>query len=79
MLNTVEVALEIKKYSAKAITIYLLPAESFERFKTEEFKWYMPRTKAKLLDFIVVYSSLEEAVQKVQKITEFMRENGMHF
>ena len=77
MINSVDVALEIKKYSSKAITIYVLPASERNQFLNTKLKWNDPRTKNKLLDFLVAYEAPEEAAVKIARIVQFMSENAI--
>lgn len=77
MINSVNIALEIKKYNSKAMTVYVLPESEREEFLTTKLKWNDPKTKNKLLDFLVTYDTTEEAVTKITKIVEFMSENAI--
>ncbi len=77
MVNSVAVALEIKKYNAKAMTFYVLPSDEREDFLTTKLKWSDPRTQNKLLDFLVTYDTVDEAVNKITSIVEFMIENAI--
>ncbi len=79
MLNSVDVALEIKKYNTKAITIYVLPKEDEEEFLTAKLQWNDKRTKNKLLDFLVSYDTVDEAVDKIVRIVDFMEENAIFY
>ena len=78
MLNSVETALEIKKYSSKAITIYVLPEEEKAEFCKTKFEWTDPNTKCKLLDFLVAYNNVQEATEKIERIIHFMSENAIY-
>lgn len=69
MLNSVEVALDIKDYHKKVVTVYVMPEKDVLEGVFEK--------KASLLDFLVAYSSIEEAVEKIQRIAKFMQENAM--
>ena len=77
MVNSVDIALEIKKYNTKAMTFYVLPTGEREEFLNTKLKWNDPKTKNKLLDFLVSYDTVEEAVDKITKIVEFMIENAI--
>ena len=77
MINSVNVALEIKKYNTKAMTFYVLPNNERDNFLNTKLIWSDPRTKNKLLDFLVSYDTADEAVDKITKIIEFMRENAI--
>ncbi len=77
MVNSVDIALEIKKYNTKAMTFYVLPTDESEEFLNTKFKWNDPKTKNKLLDFLVAYDTAEEAVYKITRIVEFMIENAI--
>ena len=77
MLNSVDVALEIKKYNTKAMTFYVLPSAERDEFLNTKLKWNDPRTKNKLLDFLVTYDTVDEAVEKITNIVEFMIENAI--
>ncbi len=77
MLNSVDVALEIKKYNSKAMTFYVLPSEEREEFLNSKLRWNDPKTKNKLLDFLVTYDTVEEAVEKITEIVKFMIENAI--
>ena len=77
MINSVDVALEIKKYNTKAMTFYVLPNNERDNFLNTKLIWSDPRTKNKLLDFLVSYDTADEAVDKITKIIEFMLENAI--
>ena len=79
MINNVEIALEIKKYNNKVITVYVLPKEKEEEFRNTKLKWSESRTKSKLLDFLVTYETVEEAVDKIVMIAQFMAENAIYY
>lgn len=72
MVNSVDVALEIKKYNTRAMTFYVLPESDREEFEKSKFTWTDKKTKNKLLDFLVSYNTVEQATETICKIVEFM-------
>ena len=77
MLNSVDVALEIKKDNTRAMTFYVLPESEREEFEKSKFQWSDKRTKNKLLDFLVTYDTVEQATETVCEIVNFMSKHAI--